>query len=87
MSSIEKRLARVYARATTATLCTALDEAASCDGPEYAQVCRWLITEIERRSPAADAAAEALMAGDNYPSQADYARTVAAAARKDPQAT
>lgn len=86
MSSVHDRLARVYARASTATLATALDDVATRDGNEYQQVRTWLIDELERRSAKADAAADQLVAGDNYPSHATYARTIAHAARTDPHA-
>lgn len=86
MSSVHDRLARLYARATTATLATALEDVAARDGTEYRQVRTWLIEELERRSPNADAAADQLVAGDRYPSHATYARTVAHAARTDPHA-
>lgn len=86
MSSIQDRLASVYARASTETLCTALEEIATRDGIEYRQVRTWLINELERRSPKADAAGEKLVAGDNYPSHATYARTIAQAARTDVRA-
>ena len=87
MSSINDRLTRLYARATTRTLCTALNEVASSPGAEYTQVRTWLITELERRSAAAEQAAEALFTGDRSADQQTYARTVAHAARTDPRAT
>lgn len=83
MSSIQDRLANLYARASTETLCVALEEIATRDGIEYRQVRTWLISELERRSPKAEAAGEELVAGDNYPSHATYARTIAQAARAD----
>lgn len=86
-TSQDRRLARLYARASTKTLCTALDEVANRDGAEYDQVRIWLIGELERRSSKADAAADQLVAGENYPSHATYARTIAEAARTDPHAT
>ena len=86
MSSINDRLARLYARAQTPTLCDALDEVATTEGPEYNHVRAWLIQELERRSPAADNAAEALFAGEKTADQQTYARTVATEARTDPHA-
>lgn len=86
MSDVHDRLTRLYARASAATLATALEDVAAREGIEYRQARTWLVEELERRSPNADAAADQLVTGDRYPSHATYARTVGHAARTDPHA-
>lgn len=80
------RLAALYARATTPTLCDALDQVLDADGAEYVKVRAWITSELERRSVAADAAAEKALELGSLCGRPDYSRAVSRAARADVEA-
>lgn len=82
-NTVSDRLARIYARATTATLCDALDQIAGEPAATHAQARTWLIDELLRRSPAADAASLALCDTTDPVSQHQLAAAVSRAARAD----
>jgi hypothetical protein len=78
-----KTAGEIFARASTATLCTALEtlaaKAASTREEDVASA--ELITEIERRVPAAEQAVTELFETDETADRAAYIRTLLTVAR------